>query len=378
MAYILLCILILLFLGAIALFATFLIFAIIKKPRKKIAKALVIDASSFVLLFIVSVIMLTIHLINEPVEDVISNTSTSLHTEESIESISIPAPFSTEEPIESTSPLTPQSEENQEVSYEMYETPFVCEGFEVTFHTNLEFSAIDSSSSEYDGSKIVRIPFTVKNLREEAAVFEYVVRSSYDIFGNEIEDLSILDSGIDGVFDLFQSLEPGESQDRYISLEYSGDGIYLIEIGHLDDSRIAMLPISMELPSIFPLTFEETVLVEGFEITFHQDITFAVIDNKYSENHGKTVARVPVTIKNVWSKADGLSMLYYTIYGSNGVQLDRVHYYFDDGDNLHANLRLGAQMEAAFYLLYDGDGDYYVSFDFAWGDPIEVVLPISK
>ena len=56
-------------------------------------------------------------------------------------------------------------------------------------------------------------------------------------------------------------------------------------------------------------------------------------------------------------------MFYLKVYGSNGVQSDYLNNYFDDGQLVFSKLRPGASVDAYIYIPYDGDGDYYVSFE---------------
>ena len=127
-------------------------------------------------------------------------------------------------------------------------------------------------------------------------------------------------------------------------------------------------------------TFGTVIKFDNLEITFGEAVQFTAVKNKYSDLNGKDVIKIPVTVKNVGSEIGGLNMFFVNVYGSKGVTLDDPSAYFDDDIRWVCGtdaLRPDAEMSAYIYLLYDGDGDYYVAFD-NWSEKIEVKLPISK
>lgn len=120
-----------------------------------------------------------------------------------------------------------------------------------------------------------------------------------------------------------------------------------------------------------PFTFDD------LEITISNEYTFKKITNKYSDYYGKDVVRVPVTIKNLKNETHNLNMFYYSWYGAQGIQLDSVTHYFDDGIDEAGNLRTGASYTKYFYFLYDGNGTYTVEFS-DWSDKISININIKK
>lgn len=64
-------------------------------------------------------------------------------------------------------------------------------------------------------------------------------------------------------------------------------------------------------------------------------------------------------------------------YGSRGTALD-VHYFgYDDELAKGMDMRDGVTAEVAAYLDYDGDGDYYISFDNMWDEPVEICISVQ-
>jgi hypothetical protein len=126
------------------------------------------------------------------------------------------------------------------------------------------------------------------------------------------------------------------------------------------------------------LTLGDTFVFDDLEITFGKNIKWVTLENQFSDLDGSTVIQIPMTVKNLKNETHGLNMFYYTLYGSKGTELDDVSSYFDESVDFAGKLRTGASQNVYMFMLYDGNGDYYVSFE-TWGsDPIEVRIPISK
>lgn len=121
----------------------------------------------------------------------------------------------------------------------------------------------------------------------------------------------------------------------------------------------------------------ETFTFDELEITLGSEVTYTKVNNKYSDNHGKSVVKIPVTIKNLKDETHSLNMFYYKAFGSKGTQLDTLGYYFDNSVDEAGDLRSGASYTKYFYLLYDGDGTYAIEFD-NWAKKITVEFEIKK
>lgn len=109
---------------------------------------------------------------------------------------------------------------------------------------------------------------------------------------------------------------------------------------------------------------------EGFSIAVAGEYTVA-------DGSDGPVIRVPLSITNQSSSTGSVNMFYIKYYGSKGTALD-VHYFgYDDELARGMDMRDGATAEAAAYLNYDGDGNYYISFDNLWDEPIEICVPVQ-
>lgn len=125
------------------------------------------------------------------------------------------------------------------------------------------------------------------------------------------------------------------------------------------------------------LTFGDKFTFDNLEITISDNISWDKVDNQFSDHNGKTVVRVPVTIKNISDDTHSLNMFYYKVYGSQGNELDSVSFLFDDVVDKAGDMRSGATQNTSFVFLYDGDGDYYIEFD-NYKEKIEVKMHVEK
>lgn len=116
---------------------------------------------------------------------------------------------------------------------------------------------------------------------------------------------------------------------------------------------------------------------DDLEITIGNEISYDVINNRYSENNGKTVVKLPITVKNLKNETHSLNMFYYKAFGSQGTQIDTFGYYFDNSIDEAGELRSNASYTKYIYLLYDGNGTYAIEFD-NWKDKITVEFEVNK
>ena len=107
----------------------------------------------------------------------------------------------------------------------------------------------------------------------------------------------------------------------------------------------------------------DTFIFDNLELTFYSKYSFTTIKNKYSEHNGKSVIKLGVKVKNIASEKNSLNMFYYSLFGSQGTELDGVTSYFDDTIDFAGDLKPNASYKTYFYILYDGDGKYSIDFD---------------
>ena len=120
-----------------------------------------------------------------------------------------------------------------------------------------------------------------------------------------------------------------------------------------------------------PFTFDD------LEITIGSEYSFDTIANQFSDYNGQSVVKVPITVKNLKDETHSLNMFYYSLFGSQGTELDEVSAYFDDTVDYAGDLRSGASYTKYLYFLYDGNGTYAIEFN-NWSDKVELEFEITK
>ena len=121
----------------------------------------------------------------------------------------------------------------------------------------------------------------------------------------------------------------------------------------------------------------ETFTFDDLEITLGNDISFTTVNNEFSEDNGKAVIRIPITVKNLKSETHSLNMFYFKAFGANGTELSDESSYFDDSVDFAGELRNGASYTKYLYYLYDADGKYAIEFD-DWSTKVTVEFDVKK
>ena len=124
------------------------------------------------------------------------------------------------------------------------------------------------------------------------------------------------------------------------------------------------------------LTLGSTFEFNDLEITVGDSIKFVKIKNQFSDHKKDKIIKVPLHITNLKDEAHGLNMFYVKCFGSKGTEVDEVGTYFKDGLFDSGDIRPGKSQDLSIYMVYDGDGEYYVSFD-AWSDTKEVKIDVK-
>ena len=122
----------------------------------------------------------------------------------------------------------------------------------------------------------------------------------------------------------------------------------------------------------------ETFTFDDLEITLGTDYSFVTLENQFSEHNGADVVKVPITVKNLKEETHSLNMFYISEFGSQGTELDDVSSYFsEDCVEFAGELRSGASYTKYLYFLYDGNGEYEVTFE-NFSTEIKVDFNITK
>lgn len=109
----------------------------------------------------------------------------------------------------------------------------------------------------------------------------------------------------------------------------------------------------------------EEFVFDELSLKISPDYSFTKIDNSFSDDNGKTVVVVPITIKNNGSEAKNLNIYSYKGYGAEGVELSKPSAYFmDDAADFGGKLQPGSSYTKNLYFIYDGDGNYKIEFGY--------------
>lgn len=115
------------------------------------------------------------------------------------------------------------------------------------------------------------------------------------------------------------------------------------------------------------ISFNNTFIFDGFSITFLQPVSFAKVENRYSEYNGSQVAVVKMRITNNTAEKNTVNMYYYDVYGpSKQEKLNVVTAYFSNDSrtlDFGADILPGTTVDRNMYFLYEGPGKYLLYFD---------------
>ncbi len=273
--------------------------------------------------------------------------------------------------------------------------------FEITLSDSIKFVKIDNSFSDKDGTDVVEVPATIKNVGDKTAGLNIFYYKFFGPKGTQLDNVSTYFGN-----DHFGAgeIRPGGVQETYFHFPYEGDGDYYMQLSALIGKDIEIrLPITkanagtdeqMSTSKTDDQTsttssavsseeseepgFNTAVQFDGFEITLSDSIKFVKIDNEFSDKNGADVVEVPATIKNIGDETAALNVFYYKFFGPKGTQLDNVSAYFHNDHLSAGEIRPGSEQETYFHFPYEGDGDYYMKLSTFVDEDIEIRLPIAK
>ncbi len=109
---------------------------------------------------------------------------------------------------------------------------FTFNNFEVTIGKEVSFSKVEASYSDKNGTEVVAVPITIKNVGEETQSFNYFSTTYFGSQGTEL-------SGIEYYFEysIYKtgSLRSGGSINAKMYFIYDGDGTYAAEFNDFTD-----------------------------------------------------------------------------------------------------------------------------------------------
>lgn len=124
-------------------------------------------------------------------------------------------------------------------------------------------------------------------------------------------------------------------------------------------------------------SLDKAFTFDDLEIIVSSKISIVKNNDEYSDNYGKNVVKIPITVKNLKNETHSLNMFYFKIFGSKGIEVNDEADSFDDSIDYAGELRKGASYTRYFYYLYDGDGTYTIEFD-DFSQKIDIDFEVKK
>ena len=144
-----------------------------------------------------------------------TTTTTTTTTKKTIED------FSPEERTTSTTTATVSTKKDLGLG-----DKFTFDELEITIGSKYEFSKVKNQFSEHNNKVVVKLPVTIKNLKNETHHLSFMY---YKFFGSKGTELDGVESYFDDSVDNAGDLRHGASYTKYFYFLYDGDGEYAIE-----------------------------------------------------------------------------------------------------------------------------------------------------
>jgi uncharacterized protein YcfL len=113
-------------------------------------------------------------------------------------------------------------------------------GFQVTVKEPKGIVTIEKEMSANNGSKVIRVPVTVKNNNKEKA---HISMFYYKFYNAKNNTLSSKGSYFNDSLDYGGDLEPGEKYDKYFYIPYEGSGKYIIEFNNFSVKKNIVIDV---------------------------------------------------------------------------------------------------------------------------------------
>lgn len=192
--------------------------------------------------------------------------------------------------------------------------------------------------------------------------------------GTQLDSMLILET-IEGAVDSLTQVQSGSTVRVVWMFVLNSNSSISVEVTDGQKFTLDYEPIveNVKLPL-------ETFTFDNLELTIGE-YSFVEIDNEWSEHYGKTVVKVPVTIKNISNGSHKLNSYYCGLYSPSGIESEDMWILFSDNLIEAENLQPNASYTKYFHILYDGDGVYKIVFDNEWYDfdeKVTVEINVAK
>jgi len=125
-------------------------------------------------------------------------------------------------------------------------------------------------------------------------------------------------------------------------------------------------------------TVGETFSFTNLEITIHDDITWTIVPQTSDdpEIRGRTVALIPITIKNTSNRVNNLNPQHIQIFAPDEEEIYLVGWAFNV--NVSELIEPNQTLETVLHILYDEDGEYVLLFDNFSNARILITINITR
>lgn len=254
------------------------------------------------------------------------------------------------------------------------------EGIEITIADSISWGRINSRWSDLDGEYYFYLPVTITNVSDESNGFPW----SFDIFGPNGSTLDSITWEVEAD-DISRAgdILPDASLTEYLHVLFAQDGEYIIEFRDWEFDDYLRVSFNVEFdPNAVPVVQTEFSLGESFvfddlEITILDDISWGIIDSRWSNHDGEDYFYLPVTVTNIGSSSNSFPWN-VTFFGSRGLEIDGIARDVDADDITRSgDIRAGATLEGYIHILFDGNGEYVIEFS-DWNDEASVIFDVRQ
>ena len=247
-------------------------------------------------------------------------------------------------------------------SFTLGET-FRFDDLDLTFTSDFLYTKVDNQFSEHYNKKVLGIPVKMTNKKSSAHSLNIFYYECYGPKGTKLNNPSAYFDEATSV-DWGGDLLSGATATRYMYCLYDGDGSYNVLFNNFKTKITVSFNVTYVEPTPEPEPeLDKAFVYDGLEMTFSSSYEIVIYQPSQYSNK-REVVKMPVTVKNVGTKANSLGNLDVNIFDPSGVETsDMCPYYMDvDAVEFAGSLQPGSSYTKSMYFEYQGDGEYRIEF----------------
>lgn len=126
------------------------------------------------------------------------------------------------------------NKDNKKPEYELGKA-FKFDDLEITVGTEFTYTVVDNEYSDHHQAEVIKIPVTVKNLKEETHGLNMFYYQFYGSKGTQVDTVAALFSENNDSVDFAGDLRTDASYTKYFYVIYDGDGKYTVEFNNFSE-----------------------------------------------------------------------------------------------------------------------------------------------